>query len=140
MGGDLALRVGLAVQALQNGGDRPGLNVVDGDRFGEPAGAVENVRHLGSAQLPLRMDEPGEAVTVESDAPLGEGQFVVHAEQGGEHAGRLILGVGFEVGERGAVQVLDPPRYLGRGEVGQSGAFTVGAPGAPRHAVVPGRP
>lgn len=91
------------------------------------------------AQLPLRVDEPGEAFAVEADAPLGEGEFVMHAEQGGEHPGRLVPGVSFENGEWGAVQVLDPLRYLGRSEVGQSGAFTVGTPGPPRHAVVPGR-
>jgi hypothetical protein len=42
--------------------------------------------------------------------------------------------VGFEVGERCAVQVLDPSGYVGGRGVGQSGAFTVGGPGPPRHA------
>ncbi len=91
------------------------------------------------ADLPLGVEEPGEVVAVDVDAALGEGEVVVHAEQGGEHAGRLVLGVGFEFGERCAVQVLDPSGYVGGREVGQSGAFTVGGPGPPRHAEVPGR-
>ncbi|GHH95441.1 hypothetical protein GCM10017779_58980 [Streptomyces capillispiralis] len=91
------------------------------------------------ADLPLGVEEPGEVVAVDVDAALGEGEALVHAEQGGEHAGRLVLGVGFEVGERRAVQVLDPSGYVGGREVGQSGAFTVGGPGPPRHAGVPGR-
>lgn len=91
------------------------------------------------ADLPLGVDEPGEVVAVEVDAALGEGEIVVHAEQGGEHAGRLGLGVGFEVGERCAVQVLDASGYVGGRGVGQSRAFTVGGPGPPRHAGVPGQ-
>lgn len=91
------------------------------------------------ADLPLGMEEPGEMVAVEADAALGEGKGVVHAEQGGEHAGRLVLGVGFEVGQRCAVEVLDPCGYVGGRGVGQSGAFTVGLPGPPRHVGVPGR-
>ncbi|CAO0836681.1 hypothetical protein SMICM17S_01019 [Streptomyces microflavus] len=77
---------------------------------------------------------------MEVDAALGESEVFVHAEQGGEHAGRLVLSVGFQVGERCAVQVLDPSGYLGGREVGQAGAFTVGGPGPPLHAGVPGRP
>lgn len=91
------------------------------------------------ADLPLRVEEPGEVVAVEVDAALGEGEVVVHAEQGGEHAGRLVLGLGFEVGKRRAVQVLDPSGYVGGREAGQAGTFTVGGPGPPRHAGVPGR-
>lgn len=91
------------------------------------------------ADLPLGVDEPGELVAVEVDAALGEGEGVVHAEQGGEHAGRLVLDVGFEVGERRAVQVLDPSGYLGGREMEQAGTFTVGGPGPPRHVRVPGR-
>lgn len=91
------------------------------------------------ADLPLGVDEPGEAVAVDIDAALGEDEVVVHAEQSGEHAGRLILSVGFEVGERRAVEVLDPTGYLGGREVRQAGAFTVGGPGPPRDAEVPGR-
>lgn len=128
-----------AGQALQNGGDRLGLDVADCDGFGELAGAIEEMGDLVSADLPLGVDEPGEVVAVEVDAPLGEGEVVVHAEQGGEHAGRLVLGVGFEVGERRAVEVLDPSGYLGGREVRQAGAFTVGGPGPPWHAEVPGR-
>lgn len=94
---------------------------------------------LVPADLPLGVDETGEVVAVEVDAALGEGKVVVHAEQGGEHAGRLVLGVGFEVGERCAVQVLDPSGYLGGREVGQAGAFTVGWPGPPQHTGVPRR-
>ncbi len=93
-----------------------------------------------SPDLPLGVNEPGDVVAVEIDAALGESEVVVHAEQGREHAGRLVLSVGFEVGERCAVQVLDPSGYLGGREVGQTGAFTVGGPGPPRHAGVPGRP
>ncbi|BDD70444.1 hypothetical protein GCM10023177_03830 [Streptomyces violaceoruber] len=91
------------------------------------------------ADLPLRVDELGEVVAMEVDAALGQGESVVHAEQGGKHAGWLILGMSFEVGERCAVQVLDPSGYVGGRELGQSGAFTVGGPGPPRHAGVPGR-
>lgn len=91
------------------------------------------------ADLPLGVDEPGEVVAVEADAALGEGEVAEHAEKGGEHAGRLVLGVGFEVGERRAVQVLDPSGYLGGREVGQAGAFTFDEPGSPQHAGVPGR-
>lgn len=80
------------------------------------------------ADLPLGVDEPGEMATVEVDAALGQGEGVVHAEQGGEHAGWLVLYVGFEVGERCAVQVLDPSGYVDGREVGQSRAFTVGGP------------
>jgi hypothetical protein len=47
--------------------------------------------------------------------------------------------VGFELGERCAVQVLDPSGYLGGRRVRQAGAFTVGGPSPPRHARVPGR-
>lgn len=128
-----------AGQALQDGGDRFGLDLADGDGFGEPAGPVEEVGDLVRADLPFRVDEPGEVVAVEVDAALGEGKVVVHAEQGAEHAGRLILDVGFEVGERCAVQVLDPSSYVGGRGVGQSGAFTVGGPGPPRHDGVLGR-
>lgn len=49
------------------------------------------------------VEEPGEVVAVEVDAALGQGEGVVHAEQGGEHAGWLVLCVCFEVGERCAV-------------------------------------
>ncbi len=59
MGGGLTLRGGHAMQALQYVGRRPAVGVADGDRFGKPAGAVENVRHLVPAQLPFRVDEPG---------------------------------------------------------------------------------
>ncbi|GHG22147.1 hypothetical protein GCM10017667_67370 [Streptomyces filamentosus] len=89
--------------------------------------------------LPVRVQEPGEMLTVEVDAALGEGEVGVHAEQGGEHPGRLVLGTGFEVGERSAVQFLDPSGYLGGRGMGQAGAFTVGGAGPPRHAGVPGR-
>lgn len=91
------------------------------------------------ADLPLGVEEPGEVIAVEVDAALGECEFVVHAEQGGEHAGRLVLGVGCKVSERRAVQVLDPSGYLGGREVGQTRAFRIGGPGPPRHAGVPGR-
>ncbi len=94
-----------------------------------------------SADLPFRMNELGEALAVEGDALLGEGEVVVAGEEGGKHAGRLALGVGFEDGERGAVQFLDPSGYLGGDKAGQSAeAFTVGGPWPPRHAAVPGRP
>lgn len=128
-----------AGQALQDGGDRFGLGLADGDGFGEAAGRVEEVGDLVRADLPLGVDEPGELVAVEGDAALGEREGVVHTEQGGEHAGRLVLGVGFQVGEWCAVQVLDPSGYVDGREVGQSGAFTVGGPGLPRHSGVPGR-
>lgn len=91
------------------------------------------------ADLPLGVDEPGEMIAVEVDAALGEGEIVVHTEQSGEHAGRLVLGVSFEIGERRAVQVLDPSGYLAGREVRQAGAFRVDEPGPPRHAEVPGR-
>ncbi|GJF20955.1 hypothetical protein SHO565_15190 [Streptomyces sp. HO565] len=91
------------------------------------------------ADQPLGVDEPGQLVAVEVDAALGQGEGAVHAEQGGQHAGGLFLCMGFEVGEPCAVQVLDPVGYVGGREVGQSGAFTVGGPGPPRHAGVPGR-
>lgn len=130
---------GSASKTLENGGDRFCLDIAYGNRFGEPAGAVENVRDLVSADVPLGMDELGEAVPVEGDAPLGESEVVVHAEQGGEHAGRLALCVGFEVGQGGGVQVLYPSGYLGGREVEQSGAFTVLGSGPPRHVAVLGR-
>lgn len=126
-------------EALQNGGDRCGLDVADCDGFGEPAGAVEKVRDLVPTDLPLGVEEPGEVVAVEVDAALGEGEVVMHAEQGGKHAGRLVLGMGFEIDEWRAVQILDPPGYLGGRDVEQARAFTVGGPGPPRHAGVPGR-
>lgn len=91
------------------------------------------------ADLPVGVDEPGEVVSVEVNAALGEGEVVMYAEQGGEHAGGLVLGVGFEVGKRRAVQVLDPSGYLGGREVGQARAFRGGGAGPPRHAGVPGR-
>ncbi|SBT91880.1 hypothetical protein GA0115233_103667 [Streptomyces sp. DI166] len=115
------------------------MDVADGDGFGEPACTVEEVGDLVRADLSLGVDEPGEVVAVDVDAALGEGEALVHAEQGGEHAGRLVLGVGFEVGERRAVQVLNPSGYVGGREVGQAWAFTVGGPGPPRHAAVPWR-
>lgn len=129
---------GNASQALQHGQDRRDLTVADGDRFGEPAGAVEYVRHLVHADLLLRMDELSEAVAVEGDAALGNGEVVVHAQEGGEHAGGLALGVGLKVGERGVVQVLDASGYLGGLQMGQPGAFMVGGAGPSRHAAVPG--
>lgn len=92
-----------------------------------------------SAELPSGVDELGEAVAMDIDAVLGQGESVVHTEQGREHAGRLALGVDCEVGERCAVQVLDPSGYLAGGEVRQSRAFTGGGPGPPRHAEVPER-
>lgn len=76
---------------------------------------------------------------MEEDAALSEGEGAVHAEQGGEHAGRLGLGVGFEVGERCAVQVLDSSGYLGGREVWQARAFTVGGSRPPRCVGGPGR-
>lgn len=94
---------------------------------------------LARADLLLGVDKPGEAVAVEVDAALGESEVVVHTEQGREHVRRLVLGVGFEGGEPCAVQVLDLYGYVGGREVGQAGAFTVGGPGLPRHAGVPGQ-
>ncbi|RAJ62053.1 hypothetical protein K388_02739 [Streptomyces sp. KhCrAH-43] len=52
-------------------------------------------------------------VAVESDAALGLSEDIVHAEQRGEHAGRILLSVSCEVDERRAVQGLDPSGYLG---------------------------
>ncbi|GAA3196406.1 hypothetical protein GCM10017688_64470 [Streptomyces ramulosus] len=92
--------------------------------------------------LTRRVDELGEVTAVEVDAALGEGESLVHAEQGGEHAGRLVLlalCVSLEDGERRAVEVLDSSGYLGGRGVGQAGAFTIEGPGPPRHAGVPGR-
>ncbi|MGY4957953.1 hypothetical protein [Streptomyces nigrescens] len=71
------------------------------------------MRHLRSADLPIRVDELGEAVAVDGDALLGDGEVTVHAEKGGEHAGRLVLAVCLQVGQRCAVQVLDLSGYLG---------------------------
>jgi hypothetical protein len=117
-----------------------GLAVAYSDGFGETAAAVEDVRHLVGTDLPLGMDELLEPFAVEGDALFGEGELVVTAEEGGEHAGRLILGVGFEVVQRSAIQLLDPCGDLGGRWVGQSaGAYTVGGPGPPRHAGVPER-
>lgn len=127
-----------AGEALQNGVERLGLDVADRDGLGEPAYTVKEMGDLVPADLALGVDEPGEVVAVEVDAALGEGKGAVHAEQSGEHAGRLATGVGFKVGERRAVQVLDPSGYPSGREVGQAAAFTVGGPGPPRHAGVPG--
>jgi hypothetical protein len=81
--------------------------------------------------VPLGLNEPGEVVAVEVDAALGECEVVVHAEQVGEHAGRLALGVGGDVGERCAVQVLDPSGNLGGREVAQAGLSGSAGPGRP---------
>ncbi|MGW2476959.1 hypothetical protein [Streptomyces sp. NPDC001665] len=59
------------------------------------------------------VEEPGKMVAVERDAALGLSEDVVHAEQRGEHAGRILLSASGEVGERRAVQFLDPSGYLG---------------------------
>lgn len=101
-------------QALQNGGDRCRLDVTDGDHFGEPTGSVEKVGDVALPDPSLRVvQEPGKMVAVEGDASLGLCKDVVHAEQRGEHAGRILLSVGCEVGEGRAVQFLDPSGYLG---------------------------
>lgn len=128
------------MQALQHRGGGLAVGVADGDRFGDPAGTVEKVARLERADHPLRTGQLPQPGHLEVDVPLGELKIVEAAEQCGEHPGRMVLRMGFEVGEGGAVQVFDPPRYLGRGEIGQSEAFTVEAPGPPRHAVVPERP
>ncbi len=77
------------------------------------------------------MEKPGEVLAVESDAAFGAGEVLVHAQEGAEHAGRLVLGMGAEVGERGAVQVLDPSGDLGGREVGQAGFPDRGPRAAP---------
>lgn len=59
------------------------------------------------------VEDPGKMVAVEGDAALGPCEDVVHAEQRGEHAGRILLSVSCEVGERRAVQFLDLSGYLG---------------------------
>ncbi len=97
---------------------------MDGDGFSESASTVEEVRDLVRAEWPAGLEEAGEVVAVEGDAVLGVGEGLVHAEQGGEHPGPPGLGVCFEVGERLAVQVLDPPRYPGGGQTRQAGALT----------------
>ena len=118
-----------------------GLGVADGDGFGEAARAVQDVRHLEGADLPLGMDELLKSLAVKGDGLLSEGEPLVAAKERGEHAGRLVLGVGFEFGQRSAVQLLDPCGDLGGRGVGQAaGSFMVGGPGAlPRHAGVPGQ-
>lgn len=91
------------------------------------------------ADGPPGVDEPGDVVAMDVDAPLGESEGIVHAQQSREHAGWLVLGMGVEVGERPAVQLLDPSGNLGRREVGQARAFTVGGPAPARRRTVPGR-
>ncbi|CAL2073680.1 protein of unknown function [Streptomyces murinus] len=94
--------------------------------------------HLEGADLPFGVHELSKAFAVDGDGALGEREGVVHAEECGQHAGRLLLGVCVEVSERCAVEVLDLPGYLGGRRRGQAGAFTVGGAGPPRHAGVPG--
>ncbi|MFJ6752200.1 hypothetical protein ACIQNI_29055 [Streptomyces sp. NPDC091266] len=93
---------------MQDSGGCLGLAVAYGDRLGEAAGAVEDLSHLVYTDLPLRVHGLGEAVEVEGDALLGEIDVAAHAEEGCEHAGWLLLGAGFEIGEWCAVQVLNP--------------------------------
>lgn len=101
-------------QALQNGGDRRRLDVTDGDHLGEPTGSVEKVGDVALPDPPLGVvQEPGKMVAVEIDGTLGLSEDVMHAKQRGEHAGRILLSVSCEVGERRAVQFLDPSGYLG---------------------------
>ncbi len=120
-------------EAVEDGCGRLGLDVADCDGFGEPAGTIEEMRDLVVADLPLAVDELGEVAAVDVDAALGEGEVLVHAKQGAEHAGWLVLGVGFEFGQRRAVQVLDPGGYLDGCQVGQAPALRGGGPGRLRH-------
>ncbi|MFF7337332.1 hypothetical protein ACFZAT_08310 [Streptomyces sp. NPDC008163] len=99
---------------MQNGGDRRRLDVTDGNDLGEPTGSVEEVGDVALPDPPLGVvEDPGKVIAVESDAALGLSEGLVHAEQRGEHAGRVLLSVSCEVGERCAVQFLDPSGYLG---------------------------